>query len=113
MNASWDCGEKRRDDFAGKLTDAALVVTARHNVHGSSVERELELWHSLGDVVRDTGCASDREEALLAQLTDAAYQVALAHGTARPFVDLELELWRSLRRALAGRTTSRTADVAV
>jgi hypothetical protein len=100
MNASWDCGEKRRDDFAGSLADAALMVTARHGVHGSSVERELELWHSLGDVVREIGCASDRAEVLLARLTDAAYQVALTHGTARPFIDLELELWRSLRRAL-------------
>jgi hypothetical protein len=103
MNASWDCGEKRRDDFAGKLADTALVVTAQHGVRGPSVERELELWHSLGDVVRDTGCAPGREEALLARLTDAAYRVALAHGTPQPFVDLELDLWRSLRRALAGR----------
>jgi hypothetical protein len=113
MNSSWDCGEKRRDDFAGKLADAALVVTARHDVRGSSVERELELWHSLGDVVRDTGCAPDREEILLAELTDAAYQVALAHGTGRSFLDLELELWRTLRRALAGRAPARADEVAV
>jgi hypothetical protein len=102
MNASWDCTEKGRDDFAGNLADAALVVTARQGVSGSSVDRELELWHSLGDVVRDTDCAPDRRETLLARLTDAAYQVALAHGTAAPFIDLELELWRSLRRALSG-----------
>ena len=101
MNAITDCGEKGRDDFAGRLADAALDVTARHEVRGSSVERELELWHSLGDVVRDTGCAPDREDALLARLTDAAYRVALEHGTGRPFIDLELELWRSLRRVLA------------
>jgi hypothetical protein len=98
-----DCGEKRRDDFAGRLADAALTVTARHGVHGPSVERELELWHSLGAVVRDTGCAPGREETLLAELTDAAYGVALSHGTGGPFVDLELDLWRALRRALAGR----------
>ncbi|HEX5269296.1 MAG TPA: hypothetical protein VFW33_02360 [Gemmataceae bacterium] len=102
MNASWDCGEKRRDDFAGSLADAALVVTANQSVRGSSVDRELELWHSMGDVVRETGCAPGREETLLARLTDAAYQVALAHGTARPFIELELELWHSLRRALGG-----------
>jgi hypothetical protein len=113
MNVSWDCGEKRRDDFAGKLTDTALVARARHDVRGSSVERELDLWHSLGDVVSDTDCAEDRAEALLARLTDAAYQVALAHGTARPFVDLELELWRSLRGALAGRTAPQAVDVGV
>jgi hypothetical protein len=101
MNAMWECGEKRPDDFAGRLADAALAVTARHGVRGSSVERELELWHSLGDVVRDTSCAPGREDVLAARLTDAAYRVALAHGTARPFIDLELELWRSLRRALA------------
>jgi hypothetical protein len=65
------------------------------------VDRELDLWHSLGDVVRDTGCAPECADVLLARLTDAAYRVALAHGTARPFVDLELDLWRSLRRALA------------
>jgi len=107
MNASWDCGEKRRDDFAGKLADAALAVTARHGVRGPSVERELELWHSLGEVVRDTGCAPGREEVLLARLTDGAYRVALAYGTAGPFVDLELDLWRSLRRALAGHGSPR------
>jgi hypothetical protein len=76
-------------------------VTAKHDVRGPSVERELELWHSLGDVVRQTGCAADRRETLLARLTDAAYQVALKHGTDGAFVDLELDLWRSLRRALA------------
>ncbi len=102
MNAILDSGEKRRDDFAGRLADAALAATARHAVRGSSVERELELWHSLEDVVRDTDCAPDREEALLARLTDAAYGVALAHGSGRPFIDLELDLWRSLRRALRG-----------
>jgi hypothetical protein len=100
MNVSWNYGEQPRDDFAGKLVDAALAVTARNGVNGPSVEHELELWHSMGDVVRDTGVAPGREEALLARLTDAAYQVALAHGTARPFVDLELDLWRSLRRAM-------------
>jgi hypothetical protein len=110
MNAPLDCGENRRDDFAGTLADAALMVTARHDVHGSSVERELELWHSLGDVARDTGCAPDREEALLARLTDAAYQVALAHGSARPFIDLELELWRSLRRVLTNGKALRRAE---
>jgi hypothetical protein len=103
MNATGNYHELRRDDFAGKLADAALAVTARYGVGGPSVERELELWHSLGDVVADTGCAPGREEALLARLTEAAYRVALAHGTVRPFVDLELDLWRSLRRAMAGR----------
>ena len=103
MSASWDCGDERRDDIAGKLADTALAVTARHSVRGPSVERELELWHSFGAVVSDTDCAPGREEALLADLTDAAYRVALTHGTGAPFVDLELDLWRSLRRALAGR----------
>lgn len=101
MNATVDCGEKGRDDFAGKLADAALVVTARHGVHGPSVERELELWHSFDDAVRETGCAPGHEETLLARLTDAAYQVALAHGTHGTFIDLELDLWRALRRAMA------------
>ena len=100
MNASLGCGEQRRDDFAGKLADAALVVTAKHGVRGLSVERELELWHSLGDVVRDSGCAPCRDEGVLAELTDAAYQVALAHGSRGSFVDLELDLWRSLRRVM-------------
>jgi hypothetical protein len=107
MNVSWDYAEKRRDDFAGNLVDAALVVTARNGVRGPSVEHELELWHTLGDVVRDAGCAAGRE-ALLARLTDAAYRVALAHGTAGPFVDLELDLWHSLRGVLLpGLTPSR------
>ena len=101
MNASLSCGEKRRDDFAGSLADAALVVTAKHGVSGPSVERELELWHSLGEAVRAGDCAPGREEALLARLTDAAYRVALNHGTRASFVDLELDLWRSLRRAMA------------
>jgi hypothetical protein len=101
MNASWDCGEQRRGDFSGQLTDAALVVTARHGVLGPSVERELELWHSLDTVVRGANCATGRDEALLAKLTDAAYRVALTHGTRGSFIDLELDLWRSLRRAMA------------
>jgi hypothetical protein len=101
MNASIDCGETGRDQFAGELADAALVVTARHGVRGPSVERELELWHTFGDVVRETGCAPAREETLLARLTDAAYQVALAHGTRGSFIDLELDLWRALRRTMA------------
>ena len=63
MNAQLDCGEKRGDDFAGQMADAALVVTARHAVRGPSVERELELWHSFGKVVRDTGCARPRGDA--------------------------------------------------
>ena len=100
MNAGTDCGGKRRDDFAGQMADTALVVTARHDVGGPSVKRELELWHSLDDVVRDTGCAG-RKEVLLARLTEAAYRVALAHGTRGAFVDLELDLWRSLRKAMA------------
>ena len=41
MGASWDCGDERRDDIAGKLADTALAVTARHSVRGPSVEREL------------------------------------------------------------------------
>jgi hypothetical protein len=102
MSTSVDCGEKRRDDFAGRLADAAMTVTARHGVPGPSVERELALWHSLGEAVRDGDCAPGREEALLAKLTDAAYRVALEHGTGGPFVDLELDLWRALRRALGG-----------
>jgi hypothetical protein len=102
MNASSACGEKRCDDLTGTLADAALVVTAQQGVRGPSVERELELWHSLDEVVRENGCDAEREENLLARLTDAAYRVALAHGTAGPFIDLELELWRSLRGALAG-----------
>jgi hypothetical protein len=101
MNALRNCAEKRRDDFAGRLAEAALAVTSRHEVRGPSVERELELWHSLGDVVRDMGLARGHEEVLVDRLTDAAYRVALAHGTARPFVDLELDLWGSLRRTLA------------
>jgi hypothetical protein len=101
MKIEWDCGESGLDDFAGRLADAALAVTTRHDVPGPSVERELELWHSLGDVVRDTGCDPVGEEALAARLTDAAYHVALAHGPAGPFVDLELDLWRTLRRTLA------------
>jgi hypothetical protein len=100
MNASLGSCERRSDDFAGKLADAALAVTAKHGVRGPSVERELELWHSLGDVVRDSGCAPCRDEGVLARLTDAAYHVALAHGARGPFVDLELGLWHSLRRAM-------------
>src|SRR6516165_10331743 len=100
MSSLRDCIEKRCDDFAGRLADAALAVTARHGVRGPSVERELELWHSLGNVVRESGCAPGREETLLARLTEAAYGVSLARGTTRPFIDLELELWQSLRRAL-------------
>src|SRR5215207_8810198 len=103
MKAAWDCGEDGRDDIAGRLTDVALAVTARHDVRGTSVDRELELWHSLGDVVRDTGCEPDREDVLLARLTDVAYRVALAHGTPGPFADLELDLWYSLRRTLVRR----------
>jgi hypothetical protein len=101
MSTMLDCVEERRDDFAGQLADTALVVTARHGVAGPSVERELELWHSLGDVVRGAGCTAERREALVAKLTDAAYRVALSHGARGPFIDLELDLWRSLRRALA------------
>jgi hypothetical protein len=100
MNAWSGNGARRRDDFAGKLVDAVLKVTAKYGVDGPSVERELELWHSLGDVVRDTGCAPCRDEGVLAELTDAAYQVALTHGARGPFVDLELDLWRSLRLAM-------------
>src|SRR5262249_58920554 len=103
MNATWDCGEKQRDDFAGQMADAALVVTARHGVSGPSVERELELWHSLDTVVSGADCAAGRDEALLARLTDAAYRVALKHGTRASVADLELDLWRSLRRGRAGR----------
>jgi hypothetical protein len=100
MNAS-PCFEERRNDFAGHLADAALAVTARHGVRGESVERELELWHSFGDVVRRRGCAPEQRDALAAELTDAAYRVALAHGARGPFVDLELDLWRLMRRAVA------------
>ena len=100
MNTERDCGERRRDDFAGRMADAALLVTARHDVNGPSVERELELWHSLDNVVRGADCAPGREEALLARLTDAAYRVALAHGTRGSFIDLELDLWRTLRKVM-------------
>jgi hypothetical protein len=85
------------------------VVTAKHGVQGPSVERELELWHSLGDIVRDSGCAPCRDEEVLAELTDAAYQVALAHGARGSFVDLELDLWRSLRRVMSSATLRRQA----
>jgi hypothetical protein len=103
MKTAWNCGEDGRGDFAGRLTDVALAVTARHDVRGASVDRELELWHSMGNVVRDTGCDQGREDLLLARLTDVAYHVALAHGTPGPFVDLELDLWHSLRRTLSRR----------
>jgi hypothetical protein len=103
MKTSWNCGETGRDDFAGRLTDVALAVTARHDVGGGSVDRELALWHSFGTVVRDTGCAPDREDLLIARLTDVAYQMALAHGSAGAFIDLELDLWHSLRWTLSGR----------
>jgi hypothetical protein len=103
MIATAACGADRRDDVAGRLTDAALAVAARHGVGGPSVATELDLWHSLGAVIRGADCAPGRRETLLARLTDAAYQVALAHGAADAFVDLELDLWRTLRRALAGR----------
>jgi hypothetical protein len=109
MNGSVDCFGSKRDHLTGKLADVAFAVTARHGVRGLSVERELELWHSLGDVVRESSCAADHREDLLAELTDAAYQVALAHGTAQPFVNLELDLWRSLRQTLTG-TVSRAGD---
>ncbi len=107
MNATLDCNEQRRDDIAGRLADAALVVTAKHGVSGSSVERELELWHSLGDVVRENGSVPARDEVVLAELTDAAYQVALTHKPRGSFVDLELDLWRSLRRVLSSATLRR------
>jgi hypothetical protein len=103
MITAWDCGGKRRDDFAGRLVDVVLTVTARHDVRGPSVEREIELWHSLGGAVQDGDCTPGREEVLAARLTEAAYRVALSHGTERPFTDLELDLWCSLRRSV-GRT---------
>ena len=105
MKTAWNCGECGRDDFAGRLADVALAVTARHAVRGGSVDRELALWHSLTDVVRDTGCDPGRQDLLIARLTDAAYHVALTHGTPGAFADLELDLWHSLRRTLARRGT--------
>ena len=95
MNARLNSGEQRRDDFAGRMADAALVVAARHDVAGPSVERELELWHSLGErraryglrsgPRRDAAGAADRRR--LSRRTGP-------RDAAAPFVDLELDLWR-------------------
>lgn len=104
MDTSCETVETRFDDVAGRLADTALAVTARHEVRGPSVQRELELWHSLGSVLRRCPRSPGSSEALAARLTDAAYHVALAHGSSGPFVDLELDLWRTLRRTLANPT---------
>ena len=101
MNAGIGLRRKAAERFRGADGRHRPRGDGGYDVGGPSVERELELWHSLDDVVRDTGCAPERKEVLLARLTEAAYRVALAHGTRGAFVDLELDLWRSLRKAMA------------
>ena len=102
------------EQFLAKLADAAFEVTARHGLLGSSVDTEVELWHALGDVVRDQRRAERRgraeKETFVAQLTDAAYRVALDHGFMGSFVDVELDLWAALCRVVRRSRTNGAAD---
>jgi hypothetical protein len=105
MTATLTCADPYREELLGDLTDAAFQVASRHGVKGPSVDREVELWNALGEVVRKRckQSAADRARSrpvdLPAELTDAAYQVALEHGFRVSFLDLRLDLWKALRRA--------------
>ena len=51
MNAANDMSELV-DDLAARWTDSALEVLNALGIRGSSVEMELESWHTLQDVLR-------------------------------------------------------------
>jgi hypothetical protein len=104
MTATATSTNHAEEQFLAKLTDAAFEATARHGLRGSSVDHEVQLWHALGDVVRDQQRAERRGRAektqFVAQLTEAAYLVALGHGFMGSFVDVELDLWTALCRVV-------------
>lgn len=85
----------------GKLTDAALEVILRQGVRQTSVEIELALWKSLGELLEAVRRESAiRADDVAARLATTAYQVALAHHPRGTFLDLEVGLWQRLRRVL-------------
>jgi hypothetical protein len=96
--------ESVRNNFVAELSEAAFKVAARHHVHGTSVDQELELWHALESVARkqeqQARWSGAGKEDVVAELTDAAYQVALDHGFPGSFLDLELSLGRAFCRVL-------------
>jgi hypothetical protein len=47
-----DLSEFEIEDFVGRLTEAAYEVSLRRGFRGSFLELELELWHTLGSVVK-------------------------------------------------------------
>jgi hypothetical protein len=94
-----------RENWAAELTDAALALASRHNVHGTSVDQELELWRTLDGVVSKpkAQCRSVTpacQEHLAARLTDEVYNVILRRGFSGSFLDLRLDLWDTMRREL-------------
>ena len=112
MAAIADSRQRARESLVADLTEAALRVTARHGVEGSSVDHEIELWNVLGHValVRTGEASRRRADGLVAEMTDAAYRVALDHGIRGSFVDLEMDLWQALCWVLRGRITAGETD---
>jgi hypothetical protein len=96
--------ESVHDAFVAELSDAALEESAHHAVHGSSIDREVELWWAFDEVVRKRGTTlpSGRGKTgcddFLAELANAAYEVTLAQGFHGSFLEVRLGLWKALRR---------------
>jgi hypothetical protein len=40
------------ESFAAELTEASYPVVLRHGVKGSSIDLQLELWHTLADTLK-------------------------------------------------------------
>jgi hypothetical protein len=92
-------GEK----WAAELTEATLALATRHGVHGTSVDQELELWHTFQRAARKpkADCAQVSpacRDHIAAKLTDDVYGVILRRGFEGSFLDLRLDLWNTMRR---------------
>lgn len=89
--------------WAAELTEATLALATRHGVRGTSVDQELELWHTFQRAARkpNVECAQGSpacREQIAAKLTDDVYGVILRRGFEGSFLDLRLDLWNTMRR---------------
>jgi hypothetical protein len=99
--------DRRLENFAAELTNAAYCIALRHGVGGSWLDLQLGLWRVLAETVKKgtrewppAGSAHQlkiRREGLLVDLTEGAFHVALKHGIKGSFLEVELGLYRAFR----------------
>src|SRR5262245_28044775 len=99
--------QTNREDLAARLTETALSLASRHQVHGASVDQELDIWRALRQAmgslpVIGKDCASPTcRDHLAATLSDAVYSEILKRGFDGSFLDVRMDVWKTLRRAVA------------